>query len=97
MALEIVWSDEANQQLDEIIAHFEEYWTEKEISNFFIRLEEGLAAIKESPHRYNNSLRKPGTKEFVLSPHTTIFYTYDTSHLYILLLWPNRRDPQGLE
>lgn len=31
MALEVVWSDEANEGLDEIIEHLEHNWTEKEV------------------------------------------------------------------
>lgn len=46
MALEIVWTDEAKNQLDEIITYLEENWTEKEISKFFVRLEECLTEIK---------------------------------------------------
>lgn len=97
MALEIVWSIEASSQLDEIIHYLEKNWTEKEIRNFFVRLEEGIAAIKDAPHRYKDSERKPNTKEFILSQHTTIFYSYDDKYLNILLLWINRKDPQDLE
>jgi len=35
MALDIVWADEANEDLDDIIKHLEEKWTEQEIHNFF--------------------------------------------------------------
>jgi hypothetical protein len=35
MALEIVWSDEANEGPDEIIEYLEENWTKKEIHHFF--------------------------------------------------------------
>lgn len=40
MALEVVWTDEANEGLDEIIEHLKDQWTDKEIHNFFTRLEE---------------------------------------------------------
>jgi len=96
MALEIVWSEEADEPLDEIIEHLEKHWTEREITSFFTRLEEGLEAKKSAPHRYKDSLRKPNTKEFILSPQTTIFYTYDSKYLYILLLWVNKKDPENL-
>ncbi|WOK08368.1 hypothetical protein RT717_06915 [Imperialibacter roseus] len=47
MALEIVWSDEANEGLDEIIEYLEENWTEKEIHHFFTRLEACLSISKK--------------------------------------------------
>jgi plasmid stabilization system protein ParE len=58
MALKIVWTVKAEQQLDEVIDYLEEHWTEKEISNFFRRLEKGLKEIKNAPHRYKDSIRK---------------------------------------
>lgn len=38
MALKVVWTNEANEGLDEIIEYLEQHWTEKEISKFFIRM-----------------------------------------------------------
>lgn len=96
MALEIVWADEANEGLDEIIKHLEEQWTEMEVRNFFTRLEECLENIKEAPHRQKNSLRKEGAKEFQHSPQTTIFYTYDDKVVNILRLWANIKDTEKL-
>lgn len=96
MALEIVWADEANEGLDEIIEHLEEKWTEKEIGRFFTRLEECLEHTKVAPHRQKDSIRKLGTKEFQHSPQTTIFYTYDDRVVNILRLWANVKDPRKL-
>ncbi|MEM6816551.1 MAG: type II toxin-antitoxin system RelE/ParE family toxin [Bacteroidota bacterium] len=96
MALEIVWADEANEDLDDIIEHLEEKWTEKEIHNFFIRLEECLVKIKEAPHRQKASLRKQGTKEYQHSPQTTIFYSFDDRKVNILRLWTNLKNPGKL-
>ena len=96
MALEIVWSDEANEGLDEIIEHLEKKWTDKELHNFFTRLEECLAKIKEAPQRPKNSLRKPNTKEFQHSPQTTIFYTFTDKEINILRVWANLKSPEEL-
>lgn len=96
MALEVVWSDEANEGLDEIIQYLEEKWTEKEIRNFFVRLEKCLENIKQAPHRQMDSIRKPWTKEYQHSPRTTIFYTFDERVINILRVWSNPKDPGGL-
>jgi len=96
MALGIVWSDEANEGLDEIIEHLEEKWTEKESRNFFTRLEECLDKIKEAPQRQKDSIRKPETKEYQHSAQTTIFYTFDDKVINILRVWANLKDPGRL-
>ena len=74
MALEIYWTDEANEGLDDIIEYLENIWSEREIGRFFSRLEECLERIKEAPHPQKESLRKPRAKEYQHSPQTTIFY-----------------------
>ncbi len=96
MALEIVWTGEATEGLDEIVEHLEENWTEKEISKFFTRLEECLEKIREAPQRQKDSLRKSGTKEYQHSPQTTIFYTFDDKVVNILRVWANLKDPGKL-
>lgn len=96
MALEVVWSDEANDGLDEIIEYLEKKWTEKEVHHFFTRLEECLENIKEAPHRPKDSVRKPGTKEYQHSPQTTIFYTFDDKVVNILRVWVNMKNPDRL-
>ncbi|MBX2899184.1 MAG: type II toxin-antitoxin system RelE/ParE family toxin [Cyclobacteriaceae bacterium] len=94
--MKIVWSDEANEGLDEIIEYLENNWTDREIKNFFIRLEACLDKIAEAPHRQKDSLRKPGTKEYQHSPQTTIFYSYDNNHVNILRVWMNAKDSDNL-
>ena len=66
MALEVLWTDEALDQLDEITRHLGIQWGQKEINRFFQRLEDSITAIPENPHTYKNSLRRPGTKEFFI-------------------------------
>ena len=96
MALEVRWSNEAEFQLEEIINYLENNWTKKEIKSFFKRLEEGIEEIRQYPLRHKISDRKNNTREFQLSPHTTIFYTFNDQTLDILLLWPNKKNPSKL-
>ena len=96
MALEIYWTEEAKEGLDEIIAYLEEHWTERQLRNFFLRLNECISNITKSPSSQKDSLRKPGTKEYQHSAQTTIFYCYDQNGIYILKVWSNRQDPGKL-
>ncbi len=96
MALEIEWTETAENQLDGIIEYLEANWTTKEIEQFFKKLEQGLETIRDRPKQHKKSLRKDGTYEYQLSPQTTVFYTFDTKQLTILLLWSNRMDPGRL-
>ncbi|WMJ74879.1 type II toxin-antitoxin system RelE/ParE family toxin [Cytophagaceae bacterium ABcell3] len=96
MALEVVWSEEAENQLDDIVEYLEENWTEKETEKLFKRLEDALKQVSEQLQRFKRSERKEGAREFQLSLHTTLFYSYNTERLEVLLLWPNKNDPANL-
>ncbi len=97
MALKIEWTSEAENQLDEIIEYLEENWTNKEIRNFFRKLEEGLAIISKQPLQQKESLRKVGTYEYQLSRQVTILYSFNTTVATILILWSNRMNPKKLK
>ena len=96
MALKLFWSDAAIQNLEGIIAYFEQHWTEKEITQFFRLLEDRLEHIREHPSRFKSSERKAGTRECQIAPQTTIFYSFDKEGVYIQLVWINRRNPKDL-
>ncbi len=49
MALELEWTDTADEQLDRIIDHLEAKWTDKEIERFFEQLEKGIETISTYP------------------------------------------------
>lgn len=97
MALKVVWTSEALVQLDLVIAYLEANWSEEEIRAFFAELERGIERIVQFPRAYSLSERLEEAREYQLAPQTTIFYTFDDSTLTILLLWPNRMNPQALD
>jgi len=97
MALNIQWAKEATKQLDKVIEHLESDWSEKETRAFFIKLEEATKHISQSPSTFKVSERRKDAREYQLTPHTTIFYDFDDTTATILLLWPNRMDPEKLK
>jgi plasmid stabilization system protein ParE len=96
MALNIQWTEEAESQLDDIIEYLAANWTEREINNFFNDLEKAIDIISKKPLQQKKSQRKKGTHEYQLSTQTTIFYDFDKTTAYILLLWPNKMNPENL-
>jgi plasmid stabilization system protein ParE len=96
MALEIEWTETAENQLDGIIEYLEANWTIKEIKHFFKNLEKAIQTIGNRPKQQKKSLRKDGAYEYQLTSQVTIFYTFDTEKATILLLWSNRMNPDNL-
>lgn len=97
MALDVEWTSVAEKQLDRILAYLETNWSEKEIKQFFEKLEEGIETIRVTPEQQKKSIRKRHSYEYQLSPQTTIFYTFDSKKATILLLWSNRMNPKNLK
>ena len=97
MALKVAWTEEAEKQLDDVILYLESNWTEREIRNFFKKLESAITKIKSAPDRHKKSQRKEGTYEYQLSPQTTIFYSFNAKEIVVLLLWPNKTNPKKLK
>ncbi len=96
MALDVRWTLEAETQLDQIIEYLEKNWTDREIENFFDKLEQGIKTIRTNPLQQKQSSRKKGTYEYQLVPQVTLFYVFDESIVDILLLWSNRMNPENL-
>lgn len=96
MALEIIWTQTAENQLDRIIEYLQTNWTEREIKQFFKKLDQGLDTIGKTPNMQKKSLRKDGAFEYQISPQTTIFYAFDNRKATILLLWSNRMNPENI-
>ncbi|MBW8049284.1 MAG: type II toxin-antitoxin system RelE/ParE family toxin [Cytophagales bacterium] len=97
MALEVIWSLEAEWNLRNIINYLTEEWTEKEIRNFAVRLEKKLSILVENPRLCRKSERLKGTRECFLGKYNTLFYTHDNKNLNIITIWDNRQDPEKLK
>ena len=97
MALAIEWTLEAEKQLDDIIEYLESNWTDREIRNFFRKLEKALKVISNKPLQQKISERKEGAYEYQLSPQTTLFYSFDKTTATILVLWLNKMNPTNLK
>lgn len=94
MALDVEWSQEAEFQLDDIIAYLEYRWTAKEIKKFFAKLEKAINTISETPELHKVSTRRENLREFQITKHTTLFYTFNQNKVFIMLLWSNAMNPE---
>ena len=92
----VIWSSEAVQNLEKIIAYLEEKWTEKEIKKFIKKLEKQISVIKNHPVSFPKSYHFEARKS-VLSKHITIYYKVFEDAIYILAIFDNRQDREKLK
>ena len=87
MALEIIWTKEAKDQLAEVIASLEAYGNEQLIHRFSRQLDKKLELIKEHPQIYQKSDRLKGVRRCVIDKYRSFFYSYDEVFIYIITFW----------
>ena len=93
----IIWSDEALQNLKEIIDYLEHRWTQKEISNFSKLLDHNLNLIETTPFLFPLSYDFQNMRKVVLSSQTTIYYQIVDKEIHLITLFYNRQNPEKLK
>ena len=93
----IDWSDEALNNLDSIIDYLTIKWSDKEIRNFFRKLDKSLAIISRNPFSFPASDLRIHVRRSVMTEQTTIYYEIKKDSITILSLSDNRKDPQSIK
>lgn len=88
----IFWTNEALDNLDEILDYLNFRWTEREVNNFLNRLSKQINLIEQNPKLFPISQYNPRLRKAVLSKQTTIFYEMSGQVIYLVYLFNNKRD-----
>jgi plasmid stabilization system protein ParE len=92
----LIWSEEALNNLKEIINYLEDRWTGREIKNFVQLLDKQIKLIEDNPYLIAESIQSKGLRKSVLSRQTTIYYQIIDSEIRIITLFDNRQNPNRL-
>jgi len=93
----IIWSDEAKNNLSWIIDYFETNWTEKELKKFFQRFEKILQLISQNPQLFRLTNKRKNVRKCVFSRQTSIYYKFENNKVYLITLFDNRQNPKKLK
>lgn len=93
----IFWTDEAIQNLEEILDYLNNTWTKREIDDFKKRLSKQISIIQQNPNlfpisRYNTRLRKA-----VLSKQISVFYEVSEQVVYLAYLFNTKQDIEKIK
>jgi plasmid stabilization system protein ParE len=89
--LKIKWTEEAINNLEDILSYLKIRWTTREINRFFIKLEKQLIILSLFPEAFPRS-QINFVHRCVFSKQLTIYYSVENENLVILSLFDNRRD-----
>lgn len=92
MDYKIFWTQEAIQNLGEIIDYLRFRWTEKEVDNFKAKLSKQIDLISTNPTMFPISSNVPRLRKAVLSKQTSIFYEIQDSNIYLAYVWVHKKD-----
>ena len=93
----IIWTDEALDNLADIIEYLELRWTKREIRNFSRLLDQQVNLIRSNPELFPTSTASSLLRKSVLTKQTTIYYRVDNNEIQIVTLFDNRQDPKNLK
>ncbi len=89
---EILWTDNALDELAKTIEYLEVKFTDREIKKLVSKIEDTTALISQNPNIYPKSDRKNVHKAVVLK-HNTLYYRIVRNTIEILSFFSNRQSP----
>jgi plasmid stabilization system protein ParE len=89
--LKIKWTEESVDNLNAIIGYLQRHWTNKELTDFFSKLEKQLVIISLFPEAFP-LFEEMQLRRCVLTKQTSINYIIEEQHVVILSLFDNRKE-----
>ena len=95
--LEIIWSDQSIQRVDQVLKYLHDNWSEKEIENFLDAIEGFEEIVSRFPHVYPESQLLKGYRRAVLAKQISVLYSVHKTSIKVHTLFDNRQDPNKLK
>ncbi|RZJ99637.1 MAG: type II toxin-antitoxin system RelE/ParE family toxin [Flavobacterium sp.] len=90
----IFWTDFALSELEKTIEYLEENWTERELRNLALEIEETLSLLSHNPGLFQASDIKKEIRRVVIAKHNTLYYRVKNNSIEILSFFSNRQSPK---
>ena len=90
----ILWTDFALSELEKTIEYLEENWTERELRNLAIEIEETLNLLSHNPNLFQASDIKKEIRRVIVAKHNTLYYRTNNNTIEIISLFSNRQSPK---
>ena len=80
----ILWTNHALKELEDTISYLEEKWTDKELQNLAIKMEETLLLISHNPNLFQVSEVKKDIRRVVILTYNTLYYRVKNNQIEII-------------
>lgn len=93
----IIWTDEASQNVDDVITYLENNWGQQEANNFIVKLKARISLISKHPDLFQKTELFKNVRRSVLTKQNTIYYRLENDHhIEILSVFDTRQAPEKL-
>lgn len=93
MALEIVWTPEADKEFERIIDYLLNKWSEKDVSQFVTTTDKIIDYISIYPKMFRKT-NKRNVHEALITEHNLMVYRVMKSRIDIITFYDTRQDPK---
>lgn len=97
MDYKIIWTNEAINNLEEILNYLNENWSKREVDNFKRKLSNQIELIGLFPTMFPVSSYNIKLRKAVLSKQTTIFYQINDKTINLVFIFLNSKDVKRLK
>jgi plasmid stabilization system protein ParE len=97
MDYKLFWTEEAIDNLENILDYLINNWSEKEVIEFKKKLSRQIKLILNNPFMCPVSEYNPRLRRSFLSKQTTIFYELENNIIYIVHVFVNYQDIKKIE
>ena len=90
----ILWTDFALSEFEKTIEYLQENWTDRELRNLALAIEETLNLISHNPNLFQASELKKEIRRVVVAKHNTLYYRIKDNTVEIISFFSNRQSPK---
>jgi plasmid stabilization system protein ParE len=94
MALSVIWSPRALENLHQVIDYLEMNWGEKVVTGFVQRIDTLIKLISERPNVFKQISEKNSVREAVITEHNLLLYRVYKNHIVLLAVFDTRQHPR---
>ncbi len=92
MVYKLFWTEEATNNLEEILDYLIQRWSQKEVTYFKHRLKKHIELVSRFPFMFPVSQYNPRLRKAVLSKQTSVYFEVRGQSIYIIYLFVNKKD-----
>lgn len=90
--MKVSFTDQAAEQLAELIDYLELEWSPRVRDNFLLKIESAVEVIAAFPLSYPFSESFPDFRRCVVTPQTSLYYQIQSDEIEVVAILDNRRD-----